>query len=104
MQMPIAVGILVAVIFLIAFSEWFYNLIIGWREYVLDDIYFRYRIVGVSLLSMMIISGTFFGMALVNECPNEERVGLFAKLDCEEYEKIVVGAEKMLLKAGEYIE
>lgn len=93
--MPIVVGIVVAIIFLIAFSEWFFHLVVGWRELVLDDIYFRYRIAGVSLLSILVISGTFYGMALVSECPNEVREGLFAKLNCEEYSKIKIETEKL---------
>lgn len=97
--MPVIVGILVAIIFLVAFSEWFYNLVTGWREFVLDDVYFRYRIAGVSLLSILVMGGTFYGMALVNECPNEERTGLFAGLNCEQYQKIKASTEKMLVKA-----
>ena len=98
MQMPVIVGIVVAVIFLVAFSEWFYNLVSGWKEFVLDDIFFRYRIAGMSLLSILVMSGTFYGMALVNECPNEERVGLFANLNCDQYAKIKADAEGLLIK------
>jgi hypothetical protein len=97
MQMPVIVGIVVAIIFLVAFSEWFYHIAAGLDAFVLDDVYFRYRIVGVSLLSMLVMSGTFYGMALVNECPNEVREGLFAKLNCEEYSKIMVGVDKALM-------
>lgn len=98
MQMPVVVGIIVSVIFLIAFSEWFYHLISGWGEFVLDDVYFGYRIAGVSLLSILVMSATFYGMALINECPNEKRVGFFAGLNCEQYSKIKTGTEKLLLK------
>ncbi|MFZ3069153.1 MAG: hypothetical protein WA052_02440 [Microgenomates group bacterium] len=104
MQMPVIVGIVVAVIFLVSFSEWFYHLVVGWEDFVLDDVYFRYRIVGVSLLSILVMSGTFYGMALINECPNETREGLFAKLNCEEYSKIVVGTEKILMKVEKPLE
>jgi len=93
--MPVVVGIIVAIIFLIAFSEWFYHLVVGWGEFVLDDLYFRYRIAGVSLLSILVMSGAFYGMALVNECPNEVREGLFAKLNCEKYSKIKAGTERL---------
>jgi len=96
--MPVIVGIVVAVIFLIAFSEWFYNIVTGWREFVLDDVYFRYRIAGVSALTILIMSGTFLGMAYVNECPNENRVGIFAKLNCEAYTKIISGTDKAIMK------
>ena len=98
MQMPVVVGIIVALIFLIAFSEWFYHLVIGWNEFVLDDMYFKYRMIGVSLLSIVIMSGTFYGLALFYECPNEDREGVFAKLNCEDYAKIKAGTEKILMK------
>lgn len=96
--MPVIVGVIVALIFIVAFSEWFYNLVTGWKEFVLDDVYFRYRIMGISLLSMLIMGGTFYGLALYNECPNEEREGLFAKLNCEDYAKIKAGTEKIMMK------
>lgn len=97
MQMPVIVGIILAIIFLVAFSEWFYHLITGWKEIVIDDVYFKYRIVGVSLFSMLVVSSAFFGMALITECPNETREGVFAGLRCEEYLKIKTGAEKIFL-------
>lgn len=98
MQMPVAVGIIVAIIFLVAFSEWFYQLVSGWKEFVLDDEYFRYRIAGISLVSFLVMSVTFYGLALIYECPNEVREGVFAKLNCKEYSKILVGTEKVLIK------
>jgi hypothetical protein len=97
MEMPVIVGLVVAILFIVAFSEWFYHLVSGWGDFVLDDVYFRYRIMGISLFSMLIMGGTFYGMALINECPSEVREGLFAKLNCEEYSKIKVGTEKMLI-------
>jgi hypothetical protein len=98
MQMPVVVGIVVAIIFLMAFSEWFYHLASGWREFVLDDVFFKYRIVGASLLSIVVMSGTFYSMALFNECDKETRVGVFANLNCEEYTKIMTGTEEMIMK------
>ncbi len=95
MQMPIVVGVIVAIIFLISFSEWFYHMIEGWGDIVIDDVYYKYRIVGVSLFSMIIVSTTFFGMALITECPNEQREGILAGLRCEEYLKIKAGTEKI---------
>ena len=100
MQMPVAVGVIVAVIFLIAFSGWFYHLASGWSEYVIDDAFFKYRIIFASVISILIISGTFFGMAYAYECPNEEREGVFASLNCAEYRNIKVGAEALLKKTN----
>ena len=98
MQMPVIVGIVVAIIFLIAFSEWFYHLVSGWKEFVLDDVYFHYRIAGVSVLSILVMSGTFFGMAYFNECPNENRVGIFAKMNCSAYTKIMAETDSVIMK------
>ncbi len=93
--MPVAVGILLAIIFLVAFSEWFYHLVKGWEEIVIDDVYFKYRIITASIVSMLTVGSTFFGMALITECPNKDREGVFENLRCEEYLKIKVGAEKV---------
>lgn len=98
MQMPVVVGIIVSIIFLVAFSEWFYHLIQGWNEFVLDDVYFGYRIAGISFLSILVMSATFYAMALINECPNEKREGLFEGLNCEQYAKIKTGTENLLFK------
>ena len=102
--MPVIVGVAVAIIFLVAFSGWFYHLIVGWKGFVLDDIIFRYRIVGVSLLSFLVMGGTFYGIALINECPNEEREGVFAGLSCKEYNKIKVSAEKLFPASNETLQ
>jgi hypothetical protein len=104
MQMPVIVGIVVAIIFLVSFSEWFYHMVEGWNELIVDDVYFYYRMAGVTLFSIFILSSTFLVMALVTECPNEIREGVFARLRCEEYLKIKVGTEKLFsneVKAAE---
>ena len=96
--MPVIVGVVVGIIFLVAFSEWFYHMVQGWSEIVIDDVYYRYRIVGVSLFSILLMSSTFFIMALVTECPNENREGVFAGLRCEEYMKIKVSTDNLFAK------
>lgn len=95
MQMPVIVGITLAIIFLVAFSEWFFHLVQGWGEIVLDDVYFRYRVIGVTIFSIVIFTSTFFSMALITECPNQEREGVFARLRCDEYLKIKAGTDKI---------
>lgn len=91
MQMPVWVGVILAIIFLTVFSEWTFHTVVGWKEIVLDDIYYTYRIAGVTLFSILIMSSTFLVMAYVTECPNETREGFFAKLNCEQYYKIKTG-------------
>lgn len=93
--MPVIVGIILALIFLVAFSEWFYHMVSGWRELVLDDVYFKYRVVGTTLVTIFIITASFFGMALITECPNEVKEGWAARLRCEEYLKIKAGTDKI---------
>lgn len=95
MQMPVLVGIIVSIIFLVSFSGWFYHLAEGWGEIVIDDVYFRYRMLGASLLSFVVIVSTFFGMAIVTECPNKEREGVFENLRCEEYLQLKAGTDKI---------
>ena len=96
MQMPVIVGVILAIVFMIVFSEWFYHTFVGWKEVVIDDQLFGLRIAGAAIFSMLILFGTFMGMAYVTKCPNEEREGVFEKLNCEEYQKIKLGASMML--------
>ncbi len=67
----------------------------GWGQIVVDDAFYGYRIFGVTCLSIFVVGTTFFVMALINECPNEERVGIMAGLRCEEYFKIKAGTDKI---------
>lgn len=89
MQMPVAVGVTLSVIFLVVFSEWFYHTFVGWKEVVLDDRLFKLRIAGATIFSMLIFFASFIGMAYYTKCPSAERSGFFENLNCEEYEKIM---------------
>ncbi len=92
MQMPVAVGVLVAIIFMVSFSEWFYHTFISWREVIVDDRLFKFRIFGATLLSLFVIMISFVGAAYVSKCPSSEREGIFERLNCEEYQKIKIKA------------
>lgn len=92
MQMPVAVGVLVAIIFMISFSEWFYHTFISWKEVIIDDRLFKLRVFGATLLSLFIISLSFVGAAYVSKCPLTEREGVFERLNCEEYQRIKIKA------------
>lgn len=93
MEMPVAVGILVAIIFLIAFSEWFYHTFVAWSEVIIDDKLYKFRIAGATLLSIAIIFATFWGAAYASKCSQTDREGVFEKLNCEEYRRIVVRSQ-----------
>ena len=96
--MPVVVGVIVALVFIISFSGWFYNLIAGWGEFVLDDAFFKYRIISACLISLVLVTGTFLGLAYAYECPNEEREGIFASLNCDDFRRIKASAESTFRK------
>lgn len=95
MEMPVVVGVILVIVFLVGFSEWFYGLSGGLKSLVFDDVFYAYRIVGVSFLSLLFMAGVFVGIAYVNECPNEKREGLFAGLQCERYLSIRAATEQI---------
>ena len=99
--MPVIVGVILAVMFLGVFSEWFYHLAQGVREVVLDDVYFNYRILGASLVSILIVVVAFVGIATVNECKEDEREGIFASLKCEEYLSLRASTEELFQPSEE---
>lgn len=97
MSMPVIVGLLLTVMFLISFSQWFYNLFKGWREVIVDDMFLIYRVVGATILSIGIMFAGFWVIATVNECKEigVEREGIFKQLNCKEYWEIRTGAENL---------
>lgn len=96
--MPVVVGVIVSLIILISFSGWFYHLVEGWHEYVIDDVYFWYRIAGATVLSFTIMTLTFLTLAYASECPGEKKSGLSEHLNCIAYSKIVISAEDVFKK------
>lgn len=68
-------------------------MVIGWEVLVLDDALYRYRIGFVVLISLMTFGATFYLMALINECPETERTGPLAGLNCAPYHAIKAGTE-----------
>jgi hypothetical protein len=85
MKMPVVVGVILALMFFVSFSGWFYNLVSGMKQLVLDDKFFGMRIVGTTIASFTFMIIVFVGIATVSECKNEKREGVFASLRCEEY-------------------
>lgn len=85
MEMPVVVGLLLALMFVVSFSSWFYNLVSGAKRLVLDDEFFGYRIAGTTIASLVFMFIVFIGIATVSECKNEKREGIFSSLKCEEY-------------------
>lgn len=101
--MPVIVGMIVATMFLVTFSGWFYNYALGMEELVLDDKFFSYRIVAASLVSAVFFVMVFFVISIVNQCPNQERVGIFAGLKCEQYLKLKASADNLFQPKNETV-
>lgn len=99
MEMPVIIGVIIAAMFLITFTGWFVSLAAGLKEFVLDDVYFYYRIFGAGLVSTLVMVGAFFAIATIKECPNQIREGLFAGLKCDSYLKLRASADNFLKPA-----
>lgn len=95
MQMPVVVGIIIAVMILVTFSGWFYGYTAGMHELVLDDKFFNYRIAAATFSSILFMVAMFWVIATVNECPNQTRDGAFAGLKCDGYLKIKASADNL---------
>lgn len=101
MNMPLWVGIILLLVALVVFSGWFFNLAGGLRELVLDDQFFGLRIVMASVFSFVLFIGSFWVIATVNECKSLNPEGIFASLNCEEYNKLSTGLEGLFHKTDQ---
>lgn len=90
MQMPIAVGVLVAIIFLVVFSEWFYNMFTGWKEVIIDDGMYKFRIFGATVFSLFVIVSTFFGASYLSKCKHPTPDTEDVQQNCDQYKKIKI--------------
>lgn len=95
MQMPVVIGVIIAVMALVTFSGWFYGYTGGMQELVLDDKLFNYRIALATISSIAFMVAMFWVIATVNECPNQTRDGAFAGLKCDSYLKIKASADNL---------
>lgn len=97
MSMPVIVSLILVAMFMISFSQWFYNIFKGWKEIIIDDLFLIYRIIGATILSAGIMFVGFWIIATVNECKEieTEREGVFKQLNCKEYWEIRTGTESL---------
>lgn len=103
MQMPVAVGVIIAIMFGVTFSGWFYHYAASMQELVLDDRFFTYRIVAASLVSVVFFGLVFFAISIVNQCPDKERAGIFAGLNCKSYLKLKASADSLFQPKNETV-
>lgn len=82
----IITGVLIAFMFLVSFTQWFYQLVTGLDRVIVNDIFVVYRAITWGLVSIVFMVGFFLMLATVQECPNPEpREGLFKYLECKPY-------------------
>ncbi len=96
MSWTVVTGIIIALMFLVSFSQWFYELISGLNGIIVEDIYVVYRTIAWGLGSILFMGAVFWILAIVKECPDlsGERPGIFAYMDCRLYwqgRKLVTG-------------
>lgn len=88
MNWVVVVGVILALMFLTAFTNWFYHVVAGVNALITEDLFVGYRIVFWGLGGLLLMGGIFWINALIQECPTpeEDREGVFALLDCSIYD------------------
>jgi hypothetical protein len=83
----ILVGVIIALMFLASFTEWFYHVILGVNETVIKDIFFNYRIGVWIAMGVSFFVGMFWLLSMTQECPlvDQEKVGIFKYMNCDVY-------------------
>lgn len=101
MSGTVIVGVIIALMFIVSFSQWFYHLLAGFDAIVLHDIFFWYRAVSWGIGALFFMASAFWMIALTQECPTtkEPRVGIFRYLNCDFY----YSARASLARLGIYI-
>lgn len=87
MNWTVITGVIIALMFLVSFSQWFYELIAGFNAAVTRDIYVAYRTSLWVVGGILFMIGVFWVLAIVQECPdlNGDKPGVFAFMDCRVY-------------------
>lgn len=87
MNWTVVVGVIIALMFLTAFTEWFYHLIAGANALIVEDSFVGFRIFKMGMSSVLFMAALLWVLAMFYECPTpeEEREGIFAYMDCTLY-------------------
>lgn len=83
----VVVGVIIAVMFLVSFTEWFYHLALGLNEAVVRDVFWAYRIGTWVVGGLLFMGAVFWVLALNTECPllEKDKPGIFKYMDCDVY-------------------
>lgn len=87
MNWTVVVGVIIAIMFLTSFTEWFYHIVAGANALVINDSFAGYNIFKLGMSGMMFMVGMVWVLAMFYECPTpeEEREGVFVYMDCTLY-------------------
>lgn len=73
----IITGVLIAFMFLVSFTQWFYQLVTGLDRVIVNDIFVVYRAITWGLVSIVFMVGFFFNVgdgARMSKSRTERRV------------------------------
>lgn len=87
MNWTVITGVIIALMFLVSFSQWFYELVSGFHAAITQDLYVAYR-TGVWVTGgIVFMIAVFWVLAMVQECPDltGDKPGVFAYMDCRVY-------------------
>mgnify|MGYP001559088882 FL=1 len=86
----IVVGVILSLMFLVSFTEWFYHIAAGVNEVIPSGALFYPSLIRMVVFSVLFIGIVLLVLSLAYECPkgDDEREGFFAYLDCTLYWQI----------------
>lgn len=79
------VGVILAVVFLVSFSEWFYHLVKGANELIPSGYGFYFNVFKFMAGGLSFMAVVFWSLSMVYECPKPNREGIFEYMDCRVY-------------------
>ena len=82
----IIVGVILALMFLVAFSEWFFHLTSSVNQLIPSGFGFYSRLIKWSLGGLFFMAMVFWVLSMAYECPKgDRREGAFTVMDCTVY-------------------
>jgi hypothetical protein len=107
MNMPVTVGVIMILMFLVTFSGWFVTLVDGWTHAVLDDKFWKYRLAGAGLMTLVVVALTWNGLMIKENCSqlnvnNRDEICS----DIERYEKawVILATNQRVLPLEEAVD
>jgi hypothetical protein len=90
----VIVGVFLALMFLVSFSEWFFHLAVGVEELMPSGLDYYSRLAKWGLVGLLFMAMVFWILSMVYECPKgEKREGIFGYMDCTVYWEVRARSE-----------